>query len=445
MAIPFLSPAAVGFARLHLSNFPRPDQAARDALAHWLPSQGIDLAPEQIDAVTLHYQDGSDYGWTGVLAQRQSITQALLGNWQAEPDLEAVPHLLAPDQPQGSDREIRLVDALRPPSEPGAKNYYVLSGLFRRTDPQRYDHETFINLPVSALEAFTWQLDFARAYKATLDTYWNAHFDTYRQCLKLNFIAACNKQAAEGSLTRDAVTLAWQAAGLQTPPAPIQARALNVYGYAATDLICFKRKGSPMVLLYIPGNASPLHAFDSHAAMQDWFAEQCRDPARRAALEAHFNSADTPDGLSFSGLNSALNGLAAYPLPYHLDANRPGFTTEGIWAPGDYVNYKMKQYSPPLAGELFAALARRYQKRSYQDANFLIQSDSEVTKARWSGYLNAAMTYLAPLALALPALWPVFAVGGIAQFGLGLDRAINGKSLQEQAQGVQFAADFGAL
>ncbi|MGE7992011.1 hypothetical protein ACQKPE_13395 [Pseudomonas sp. NPDC089554] len=68
MAIPYLSPAAVGFARHHLADFPRPDQAARDTLAHWLPSQGVDLAPEQIDAVTLHYQEGSDYGWTGIVA-----------------------------------------------------------------------------------------------------------------------------------------------------------------------------------------------------------------------------------------------------------------------------------------------------------------------------------------------------------------------------------------
>ncbi|MGE7992010.1 dermonecrotic toxin domain-containing protein [Pseudomonas sp. NPDC089554] len=352
--------------------------------------------------------------------------------------------MLGPDQPQGSDRQIRIIDALRPPSEPGAQNHYVLSGFFRRTEPQRYDHETFVNLPVATLEAFTWQQDFANAYKATLDTYWNDHFDAYRQCLKLNFIAACNKQAAEGSLTREAVTLAWQVAGLQTPPAPLQARALNVYGYPATDLLCFRRKDSLLLLLYIPGNASPLHAFDSEAAMQDWFAEQCRDPARRAALEAHFNAADTPDGLSFSGLGTALNGLAAYPEPYRLDSDRPGFTTDGIWTPREYVNYKMKTYSPPLTGELFEALADRYRTRSYHDADFLIESDSAVTKARWAGYLSAAMTYLAPLALAVPALWPLFAAGGIAQFGLGLDRAINGKSMQEQAEGVKASA-FGLL
>ncbi|MGG5290948.1 dermonecrotic toxin domain-containing protein [Pseudomonas shirazensis] len=443
MPIPNLVPDGIQYVRDHLATLPRPDRAAGVELDQWLKGKGIEYPADQLDVVTLHYQLGADHGWTGIVAHELSLTEALLSNYQASSN-NAIPHLLEEQQPMGSERIIRLVDSLRRPEQPGEINYYVFNGIFRRTQPQTYEYATYIPVAFEDLQDFVWNLDFHTRYTASLQSFWNEQLDPYSQCLKLNFIAACNKQAAEGSLSEQAVKLAWQAAGLETSTTAVQARILNVYGYPATDLVCFKRTGERRILLYIPGNASPLHEFASHGELQDWIAVQCQDPARRQALQAHFNQADTPDGLSFSGLSTALEGLGVYPKVLHLDSNRPGFTTDGTWSPRDYVNYKGRTYSPRLEGPLFAALAERYQQRSYHDADFLIRSDSEVSKARWRGYLDSTLTYLAPLALAVPQLWPLFAVGGIAQFGLGLDQAIKGKSLQEQAEGVS-AAEFGLL
>ncbi|WP_411561988.1 dermonecrotic toxin domain-containing protein [Pseudomonas shirazensis] len=443
MPIPNLDPSGVQYVRDHLASLPRPDRAASADLDKWLQGKGIKHPADQLDVVTLHYQLGADHGWTGIVAHKLSLTEALLSNYQASSN-NAIPHLLEAQQPLGSERIIRLVDSLRRPEQPGEINYYVFNGIFRRTQPQTYEYATHIPVAIEDLQDFVWNLDFHTRYTASLQSFWNEQLDPYGQCLKLNFIAACNKQAAEGSLTEQAVKLAWQAAGLENGATAVQARILNVYGYPATDLVCFKRMGESRVLLYIPGNASPLHEFASHGELQDWFAVQCQDPARRQALQAHFNQADTPDGLSFSGLSTALEGLGVYPKVLHLDSNRPGFTTDGTWAPRDYVNYKGRTYSPRLEGPLFATLAKRYRRRSFQDADFLIKSDSDVSKARWRGYLDSTLTYLAPLALAVPELWPLFAIGGVAQFGLGLDQAINGESLQEQAEGVS-AAEFGLL
>lgn len=443
MPIPNLDPSGVQYVRDHLASLPRPDRAASADLDKWLQGKGIKHSADQLDVVTLHYQLGADHGWTGIVAHKLSLIEALLSNYQASSN-NAIPHLLEAQQPLDSERIIRLVDSLRRPEQPGEINYYVFNGIFRRTQPQTYEYATHIPVAIEDLQDFVWNLDFHTRYTASLQSFWNEQLDPYGQCLKLNFIAACNKQAAEGSLTEQAVKLAWQAAGLENGATAVQARILNVYGYPATDLVCFKRMGESRVLLYIPGNASPLHEFASHGELQDWFAVQCQDPARRQALQAHFNQADTPDGLSFSGLSTALEGLGVYPKVLHLDSNRPGFTTDGTWAPRDYVNYKGRTYSPRLEGPLFATLAKRYRRRSFQDADFLIKSDSDVSKARWRGYLDSTLTYLAPLALAVPELWPLFAIGGVAQFGLGLDQAINGKSLQEQAEGVS-AAEFGLL
>ncbi len=217
-----------------------------------------------------------------------------------------------------------------------------------------------------------------------------------------------------------------------------------MYGYTATDLLCLHDAVSGLVLLYIPGNASPLHEFSDKKAMLDWFANQCRTPRTRDALQGHFALADREDGLSYSGLHTALCGLGSYPAPYHLDSNRPGFTAQGIWPPQDYINYKVKDYSPLIEGDLFLSLARRQKQRSYQDAHFIITSDSEVTKAKWRGYLNSAINVLGPLALVVPELAPLFALGGIAQFGLGLDQAIHAKNARQSAEGIGTSV-FGVL
>lgn len=440
----YVNTAGVQYVRNHLVHFPRPDRAAADAIKKLLSARGIGIDPDQLDVVTLHYQLGKDYGWTGIVAQRLSLTEAMLRNWEAEQNSNALPHFLEAQQPSGSDRKIRLVPALRPPAHAGARNYYVFSGIFRRTQTEEYSDKTHIDLPIEDFERFVWNLDFHTAYKATLKDYWANHLESYATSAKLNFLAACNRQAAEGTLSRAGTQLAWRAAGALADGKPVQVRPLNVYGYAATDLLCIKRKGNPLTLLYIPGNSSPVHEFADHSQLQDWFAAQCKDPDKRQALMAHFAQADQPDGLSFSGLATALEGLAVYPRRMHLDSNREGFTTEGIWAPQTYVNYKMSTYSPALPPDLFRALAERQRRRSYSDADSIITSDSEVTKAKWRGYFNSAINYLSPLALVIPELAPLFALGGIAQFGLGLDQAINAKHQQQQAAGVSEAV-FGLL
>lgn len=437
MSTTHVNTAGVQYVRDHLVHFPRPDRAAADAIKKMLSAHGIDIDPDQLDVVTLHYQPGKDYGWTGVVAQRVSLPQAMLNNLQAERNNNAIPHFLEAQQPSGTDRKIRIVPRLRPPVQEGGQNHYVFSGIFQRTQPEEYSDRTRIDLPIEDFERFVWNLDFHAAYKAMLKDYWANNLESYCTGAKLNFLAACNKQAEEGTLSRAGTQLAWRAAGVLADGNQVQVRPLNVYGYAATDLLCFKGKGSPLMLLYVPGNTSPVHEFADQGQLQEWFAEQCKNPDKRQALMAHFAKADEPDGLSFSGLATALKGLAVYPQRLHLDSNREGFTTEGVWAPRTYVNYKMGTYSPPLPADLFRALAERQRRRSFSDAEAIITSDSDITKARWRGYFDSAINYLSPLALVVPELAPLFALGGIAQFGLGLDRAINGKQQQEKADGVR--------
>ncbi|MDU9405793.1 glycosyltransferase [Pseudomonas sp. zfem004] len=445
MDTPIVNSAGVQFVRDHLVQFPRPDHAAADAIRAWASERGLHLDPNQVEVVTLHYQSGADFGWDGKVMQRQSLTQALLSNWQGESNNNLVGGLFGAPWAGRFPGPIRLVETLREREWPSnGAAYEVFNGLFRRSQPQEYSHKTLIDIPAEDFQQFVWNMDFHTGYKAMLDTYWAKHLLDYGNCARINFLAACNKQAAQGSLSRAGVHLAWQAAGVLEKPGSVQTRPLNVYGYTATDLLCIKDRASGLTLLYVPGNASPLHEFAREELLKDWFAQQCKDLDKRQALVQHFARADAPDGLSYSGLATALDGLAAYPHSNTLNPERPGFTTEGHWPAQDYVNYKVQAYSPLIAGDLFLALAQRHKRRSYQDADYIVTDRSEVLKARWRGYLDSAIGYLAPLALVVPELAPLFALGGVAQFGLGLDQAINGKHQQEQAAGVG-EATFGLL
>lgn len=428
--------SGVQFVRDHLAHFPRPDRAGADALRSWASGQGVELDPDQVDVVTFHYQAAPKGGWRGVVTARQSLSSALLSDWQGESNRNYLGALLGEPWAGHMPGPINIVAGLEQPGAAwNATGYSVFNGVFRRSEPQVYDQTTHIPVSAQALQTFIWGLDFHAVYQQMLDDYWHAHEANYRLCAKLNFIAACNKQAAEGSLNRAAVALAWQAAGVAKADTAIEARRLNVYGYSS-DVVYITRVGEPHVLLYLPGNASPLHAFSSAAQLQAWFAEQCKDGAKRQALLEHFAVADRADGLSYSGVATALDGLAAYPDINHLDSNRPGFTTEGHWDPAHYINYKPEVYSAPIHGDLFTALTQHYRERSYSDADQVIIRNSEVSKARWVGYLHSAMNLLAPLALVVPELAIIYAVGGVAQFGLGLDQALHGKQLEQRADGV---------
>ncbi|QXI32484.1 dermonecrotic toxin domain-containing protein [Pseudomonas promysalinigenes] len=442
----FINDAGIQFARQHLSLFPRPDRAAHDALKQWASNRGVALDPDQTDVVTFHYQPSADrVHIDGVITAKSTLTQAMLSNWQGESNNNLIGGLFGEPWAGHLPGLITVVDALRPPAWNAAgANYQVFNGVFRRTVPQVYGPQTLLGLPAEDLQRFIWNMDFHSAYKSMLDRYWTEARHSHQTLAKMAFIAACNKQVSEGSLDDTGRQLAWQAAGLLPRSANFGMRVLNVYGYSATDLVFMYDKKMLNALLYVPGNDSPFHTVAGPAGLKDWVAEQCKDPVKRTALAEHFALADRPDGLDFSGLHTALEGLAVYPAVYRLSPNRPGFTTNGVWSPRTYVNYRADKYSPAITGDLFQALTDRQRARSYQDADTLITDDSEVSKGRWRGYFNSALSLLGPLAIVLPELAPLFAVGGIAQFGLGLDAAINAKGVDQQAAGAG-EASFGVL
>lgn len=434
-----------------LKTFPRPDQAAAEAVRVWARGKGLDLDPDKVDAVTLHYQL-REQRWGAVVARKMSLTQALLSNWQGESSnnlFGAVLHEPWAGDPPPVDITPTNRLKLQGVFKYGA-DYQIYNGLYRQSTPEHYGASNHVRIPAEDFQQFIWQLDFLTPYKATLKAFWETGLEHYRVALKAAFLKACNQQLLDGSLSEAGKQLAWQVAGVKPQPSwrslgqrtrrydVVQVSALDVYGYVSTDILYLRNNASQLTLLYIPGNSSPVHEFASPEAMKRWLAEQCKDSGKRQALLEHFRQADVPVGTDFSGVEVALEGLGVYPQAHRLDAyHYLGFATSGVWDPQHIIHYKDGKYSQPITGELFLALANRYRKRSGEDAEFVVSTDASVTKAKWRGYVSTTINLLTPLAMLVPALAPLVALGGVAQFGLALDELVNAKNQQEQLDGIE--------
>ncbi|MFF7064357.1 dermonecrotic toxin domain-containing protein [Pseudomonas sp. NPDC008258] len=433
-----------------LQDLPRPDRLAGQKLSSWLQQQRLQDDPLEIDVLTFHYrpipavEGGLPYHEVAVIAQKMNLVEALLSNWQGESaagydgfhygDWAGIAPLGA----------LTLAERLEPLSvlSNGAP-YMVFNGLYRRSQPPRYAPDTRLPVRAENFHTYIWSLHFHHSFKASLDDYWAKRQALYQQALRIAFIGACNQQLLQGNLSEAARQLAWRAAGL-LPLGSTRLSMLNVYGYTSTSILQICEGSVGRVLLYIPGNAAPLHEFDDAAGMKRWFAAQCVAPEKRSQLLGHFARADWPDGLDFSGLETALEGLGLYPQAHRFGSNHPGFATSGVWDPQVYIDYRPEKYGSLITGDLFEYLTLRQKQRAYADADSQITNNHDIDKARWKSYLGVVTVILAPIVVMFPHLSPLLVATGLAQFALGLDQAINGKDLAAKDQGVSDQA-FGLL
>lgn len=438
-------PPRSSLARTALVGFPRPDTLAAKLLEDWLKARGVTVSPAAIDVVTLHYQytrlaaNPDRYTLTAVVKQRANLVEAMLGNWQGEPAAGYTGLHYGDWAGLAPLEAVVVVKRLDPLSAwSNASPYLIFNGLYRHTASGEYSPATRLNIRAEDFQAYLWETHLHARLKVQLDSYWTASQARYRRALKIAFINACNRQVRAGELSEAARVLAWQAAAIVAPsPRPIKCWMLNVYGYRSTSLLCIKPDDNAHVLLYLPGNASPLHEFSDMAALKQWFARQCQEPAKREWLQKCFSPADWEDGLDYSGLRTALEGLGVYPRAHHLPINYTGFATSGVWSPEETIDFAPQTNSRAIAGDLFSHLAERQRQRSYDEADYLVVTNQQIDRRRLGNYLNIALGMLAPMALVVPELIPVLVLGGLSQFGIGLDQAVNGHSLEEKAQGVE--------
>lgn len=416
----------------------------------------LDVDPDTARVVTLNYNVDHPKPRNGKVLNSMTLTQTALNNVRSlntedEHDptkkmrhsLQSLGHFMPLIQ-TGLELEehARLADV----------HEYV----FKASDPATGDtYRAADKLPFTpaAFRELVWQTELSEPYKSYLDKFWPAHQQTYTQLSRLAFGSSAQLQLQEGSLSNYEASLAMRAAGyggdkrlqdltvadVKAPPVKdpnVETGLLSINGDQSTDLIYvtdkqmrFNAKGKRIhhTLLYIPGNSSPLHRFDSVSQMKTWLADQAADPAKRAALAAHFKKNDQDDKTFSDGVKQSLTGLGGWTQAQQ--PNKLGFTSLNAWDPQQYIT------THPVDGDPFQVMAERQKTRAYADADHDIVTDRDVTKQRIISVAEAAATaalMLTPLALVIPevaiALDATYVVAGVAELAVGIDDATHGKS-----------------
>jgi hypothetical protein len=423
---------------------------------------GADIDPQTALLVTLDYnyhghppENGVHQGQVG---SSRTLIQALLGNYQTVGDGRFGETAFGLYTPPDIGPSVRIVEKVDEFAYVGNGNHDTYEGIYRATVPQSYGPHTQINLRPADFKQWVWGLFLSRRYQTYLDQAWPSDAViaapgpyALRTSVKAAFVMAARLQYQERCLSRKGLELAMQAAGLpaaqtwetltieqlQAPtrmPLSVEASRLKLYRYTATDIWCFRARSGSRVLLYIPGNSSPLHEFNDSRQLRQWIVAQGREADTKQALAAHFCEEDREDGTFHAGVLTALEGMAVYPKMHRLTKNAGFFNDDGHWDPDDYINFDRS----PSASDPFAQLVSSM-KQAAQDSVKTIRDDAQVNRDNLSAFVEPIVQWInrfGPLALFVPGGEGLLVLAGLIDAGYGLDEAIEGKTASERSEGV---------
>ncbi|WP_115493919.1 dermonecrotic toxin domain-containing protein [Dyella monticola] len=396
-------------------------------LSHWLHQSlkdrlGQDIDPSHTYLVSLNYNTDGKPGpgpYQGQVVRRESLTDAALHNTQ-EADTGAAGHTLVPYRPGGPNIQVTPTLPIKLPGgladlayrywahghDEKADYTYTYEGIYKEGDGAHYGAANQLALNPKDFRAMVWDKDPSQVVTSQLDTFWNENEGNYAQQARVSFFAAADtaipKVASSsyepGDLKPEDRALA--ACMLQQPRnAGIDSGRLNMGDYVASDVMYAQDTRTGRVLLYAPGDKTPLQGFDSLSDLRNSLAKAMKDPVKREALMGHFKVYDQRDGsnnvFGKAGVHGILNGIAVYPDTY---APPSLLLHKGQWDPERYIGLT------PQHGDPFKQLTEDVKARTYADAQTLVTSDRDVTERdvlKWMSIggvvLGAALT---PLSLA---------------------------------------------
>ena len=422
--------------------------------------QGID--PQTALLVTLDYNYKGHPAENGIeqgqVASSRSLLQTLLSNYQTVGDGRFAETAFGLYTPPDIGPAVRIVKNVDEFADHGSGNHQTYEGIYRKTTPQVYGPSTQINLRPADFKKWVWELELKSLYEGYLGQAWPADdvlvaAEPYalRTSVKAAFVMAAWLQFHEQRLSPKGLELAMHAAGLpadqpwetltteqlQAPthaPSSVRIGRLKLYRYTATDIWAFRDTSSPRVLLYIPGNSSPLHEFADAVQLHQWIAAQGRVSEARQALAAHFAEDDREDGTFHAGVLTALDGMALYPAKHWLTNNAGFFNNDGYWDPDEYIGYD----DPASDTDPFAQCVLTMKQAAGASIKS-IRDDAQVNRDNLSAVVEPLVQWVnrfGPLALFVPGGEGILALAGLIDAGYGIDQVVNGKTSSERSEGV---------
>lgn len=422
---------------------------------------GQDIDPATAQLVTLDYDYKGHPAQNGLhqgrLASSMSLVQALLSNYQTVGDGRFAETAFGWYTPPDVEPSIEIVEHVDEFADVGSGNHANYEGIYRQTVPQAYGPATQIALRPADFKQWVWRLDLQGLYQAYLEHAWPADAEivaakphALKTSARAALVMAAFLQFRENSLSQKGLQLALQAAGLPPDqawatleleqlqaPSPrltqLKAGRLKLYRYTSTDIWGW-RDSDGRIVLYIPGNSSPLHAFSDAGHLQQWVVEQGTSDATKRALAAHFAEEDRKDGTLHAGVLTALDGMAVYPRQHRLTNEAGFFNEDGFWPPARYIGFD----DSPAGAEPFARLVLAMKDASLASVKS-IRDDAQVNRDNLSATVEPVVQWInrfGPLALFLPGGEGLLALVGLIDAGYGLEQAVNGETSKDRAAGV---------
>jgi hypothetical protein len=423
---------------------------------------GQDIDPATAQLVTLDYDYKGCPAQNGIhqgqVATSMSLAQALLSNYQTVGDGRFGETAFGLYTPPDIGPTVRIVQNVDEFADHGSGNHQSYEGIYRQTTPQTYGPPTQIRLKPADFKQWVWTLDLRGLYTAYLDQAWPSDETlvapkpyALRTSVKAAFLMSAWLQRHEQRLSEKGLELAFQAAGLPVDqawetltiealraparmPPTVTASRLKLYRYTATDIWTFRVATSPRVLMYIPGNSSPLHDFADVSQLHQWVVKQSNASATQQALASHFADDDRQDGTFHAGVLTALDGMAIYPRKHWLTNNAGFFNNDGYWDPAEYIGFD----HPAPATDPFAQLVLTM-KQAARESVRTIRDDAQVNRDNLSGVVEPVVQWInrfGPLALFVPGGEGLLALAGLIDAGYGLDEAWNGETPGQRKEGI---------
>lgn len=433
---PFLNPRLDAFVASHGAIAKSPATFARQVIKGCIKQRWhLDIEPDDVRLNTFIYTkvQGAD-SYPATLHTSLSLTDTLLKKWHQHLTMFSGLGYVERYRPGGIP--MHLVPSLNTYHPP-----LVYEGLYQRREPQTYDADTQLNIDPAEFKKFVWATDLRHQYMAYLKTFIDSQARHYPVLAKAAFLKAAFLQRNENSLQEMDKQLVLKSLGLPasqqwqalTPEAleaavpvhkHIVVAPLKIHRYNATDALVITDVQTGRVVLYVPGNSSPLHGFDNEQQLAQWVAEQCRDGLKRRSLEGHFPERDAHDGVFLTGLHNALEGIARYPRWLN--------SATGIWSPLHCVHSGSK-----IHGDPFVFLRDRMVERLTSDAKFSIHTRGDSRLDGFAEGLNRSLVFAGMVALIVPEAIPLVAALSVSLIGVGTAEVTGGRTLHERKLGGQ--------
>ena len=423
---------------------------------------GANIDPQTALLVTLDYEykghPAQDGIHQGQVASSQSLLQALLSNYQTVGDGRFAETAFGLYTPPDVGPSVRIVQKVDEFADHGSGNHQTYEGIYRQTIAQTYGPLTQLRVTPADFKKWAWELDLQGLYKDYLDQAWPSNETivaaqpyALRTSVKAAFVMTAWLQRHEQRLSEKGLELAMQAAGLpvdqawetlkieqlQAPtrtPVTVTTGRLKLYRYTATDIWTFPDAANPRVLMYIPGNSSPLHDFANVSQLHQWVVAQSKDNATKQALANHFTDDDRHDGTFHAGVLTALDGMAIYPQKHKLTKNAGFFNDDGYWDPTEQIGFEDQARTT----DPFAQLVLTMKQAAWKSVT-TIRDDAQVNRDNLSAVVEPVVQWInqfGPLALFVPGGEGVLALAGLIDAGYGLQQAVNGETSSQRKEGV---------